>query len=192
MGHRLSLLVGLAFVDNAVLTRFLGLYPILAMRARLADAMALGLAMVSIVVLSAAACAALDAYVLRSLDLESLSLVAFMLVIASLAATAALVLRAVDRLRFERVKTELPLLTANCAALGVVLGATALQRSVLAATFDALAASVGFLVVLALLTALRERLDDAAVPARLRGAPIQLVTAGLLSLAFAGLQGLGA
>jgi len=192
MGHRLSLLIGLAFVNNAVLTRFLGLYPILAMRTQLADSMVLGLAMVSIVVAAAAACAALEAHVLRALGFESLSLVAYMIVIASLAGAATLALRALDRLRFERIKAEMPLLTANCAALGVVLSATAVQRSVLGATLDALAAAVGFLVVLALLCALRERLDDAAVPARLRGAPILLVTAGLLSLAFAGLQGFGA
>jgi len=189
MGQRLQYLVGLVLVDNAVLTRFLGLYPILALRARLEDAMALAVAMVAIVVVAAATCAALDAYAVRPLGIESPALVVDMFVIAALASIATLALRAADLARFERVKAELPLLTANCAALGVVLSTARAQASIATATIDALATSVGFLVVFALLTALRERLDEARIPARLRGAPILLVTAALLSLAFAGFQG---
>jgi len=184
------LLIGAVLANNFVLTQLLGVCPLFAGN-RLDNAWALALATAFVLTLSAAASHLIEHFVLAPLDLEYLRLVAFIVIIAALVQAVAYVIRAIDPVLHQVLGIYLPLVTTNCAVLGVALLASNRHLSLFATIAYALGAAFGFTLVITMFAALRERLDEARIPAPFRGAPIQLMTAGLMSLAFMGFKGIG-
>jgi len=174
-----------------VLVQFLGLCPFVGVTRRLDDAFAMGLATALVMTLAAAICHLLERLVLVPLALEAFSLIVYIFVIAALVQSVELLIRAVSPLLHQVLGIYLPLITTNCAVLGLVL----LARREVLGFFDTLVyaagVAVGFTLVMTVFAALRERFAESRIPAPFRGAPLVLITAGLLSLAFMGFQGIG-
>ena len=184
------LLIGAVLANNFVLTQMLGVCPLFA-DGRLDNAWALALATAFVLTLSAAASHLIEHFVLAPLDLEYLRLVAFIVVIAALVQAVTYAIRAIDPVLHQVLGIYLPLVTTNCAVLGVALLASSRHLSLFATIAYALGAAFGFTLVITMFAALRERLDETRIPGPFRGAPIQLMSAGIMSLAFMGFKGIG-
>lgn len=190
MGELALILVGALLVNNFVLAQFLGLCPFLGATRSLGTALALGLATTFVLSLSATLCHIVHQELLAPLGLEWLKLVAFIVLIAGLVQGVELYLRAASPVLHRSLGIYLPLITTNCSVLGVALLSLGQGLSLAGTVVFSLGAAAGFALVMVLFGALRERLQGADVPAPLRGAPIALISAGLMSLGFMGFAGL--
>lgn len=191
MADYLLLLVGTVLVNNVVLTKFLGLCPFMGTSRRLDNAIGLALATGLVLTLTSGLCWLVTRWLLEPLGLEYLRTLAFILVIAASVQFTETVLRATAPVLYQALGIFLPLITSNCAVLGVALLNTWAQRSLFEAMLAGFGAAAGFGLVLLLFAAARERLEAAPVPGPFRGVPIALVTAGLMALAFMGFAGMG-
>jgi electron transport complex protein RnfA len=190
MSDWLMLLLGTALVNNVVLVKFLGLCPFMGVSRRIDSATGMGLATTFVLTLASALTWVLEHALLVPFDLGYLRLLSFILVIA---ATVQFVEMAVKKNAPELYKVlgiYLPLITTNCAVLGVALLNAQEGAGFVRSVGYGFGSAAGFTMVLVLFAGLRERLELARVPAAFSGAPIGFVTAGLLSLAFMGFAGL--
>ena len=176
--------------NNFVLAMFLGLCPFIGVSARLNTALPMGAA-TTFVMLVASFCAYGLNYLVTTFELEFLRLISYIVVIASAVQLVEMVLKKYSPALFRALGIYLPLITTNCAILGVALFQTAREYSFLQSLVFAIAAGVGFTLALMLMAGLRERLNLAIVPNVVQGAALSLMLAGLLSLAFMGFAGLG-
>jgi Na+-translocating ferredoxin:NAD+ oxidoreductase subunit A len=190
MSELLQIALGAATVNNFVLARFLGLCPVLGAGSRRDSALGMSMATAVVLTITAGLCYLLDQWVLRPLDLSYLRIIAFILVIAGTVQLAEVVIRRRSPILHRRLGIYLPLITTNCAVLGVALLNSGAAQSLAGALALGLGAGLGFCVVMVLFAGLRERLAGAEVPAPFRGAGVALVTIGMLSLAFLGFSGL--
>ncbi|HEX5757335.1 MAG TPA: electron transport complex subunit RsxA [Arenimonas sp.] len=174
-----------------MLTKFLGLCPFMGVSRRLDAAYGMALATGFVLTLSAAVSWIVQHWLLGPLGLDYLRTLAFILVIASVVQFTELVLHRQSPRLYKVLGLYLPLITTNCAVLGVALLNVQARHSLLEALLYGFGAALGFGLVLVLFAAMRERLDAADVPKAWRGAPIALTTAGLMSLAFMGFAGMG-
>lgn len=184
------LLVGAVFVNNFVLVKFLGLCPFMGVSRRLDAAYGMALATGFVLTLSSALAWAVHHWLLLPLGLEYLRTLGFILVIAAVVQFTDLVLHRQSPRLYRVLGIYLPLITTNCAVLGVALLNVQATRGLFEAVLYGFGASLGFGLVLALFAAMRERLETADVPAAWRGAPVALATAALMSLAFMGFAGM--
>lgn len=189
MTELVLIVIAAALVNNFVLVQFLGLCPFLGASRRLEGAVGIGLATGFVLTLASALSYLVDRLLLMPLELEYLEIVAFILVIGAAVQFTELVLRASAPMLHRMLGLYVPLIASNCAVLGVALLNSRRSASLAEAIFFGAGAALGFGLVLALLSGLRERLDESSVPAAFRGVPITLVTAGLMSLAFYGFNG---
>lgn len=190
MSEYVILVLGAVLAGNFVLSRFLGICPFLGVSKRLDTAMGMSGAVVSVMTLASAATWLLERYVLRPCGLEALRTLMFILVIATLVQLVETVLRRFLPPLYRALGIYLPLITTNCAVLGVAVLNMQKGRAFLPSVVFAFAAGLGFGLALAIFAGLRERIDRANPPRAFRGVAIALVTAGLLSLAFMGFAGL--
>jgi electron transport complex protein RnfA len=190
MKHTLAILVSSLLVNNMVLVKFLGLCPLMGVSRRQNAALGMGLATTFVLTLSAVLSQAVDAYLLKPLGADYLRTIAFIVVIASVVQLAEQIIRKVQPLLHQVLGIYLPLITTNCAVLGVALLNTQSDNSMLDAFAYGLGSALGFSLVLFLFAGLRERLEAADVPRPFRGHAIGLITAGLVSVAFMGFAGL--
>lgn len=189
----LLLIVGAIFVNNFVLSRFLGCCPFLGVSKKISTALGMAGAVVFVMTAASAVTWCVDRFVLVPAGLESMRTIAFILVIASFVQVLELVIRKAIPKLYASLGIYLPLITTNCAVLGVALlnaRDTTLQASFPRSIVFSFSAAVGFGLALLLFAGLREKIDRADPPAAFRGIAIALVTAGLLSLAFMGFNGL--
>jgi electron transport complex protein RnfA len=184
------LLLGTVLVNNFVLAKFLGLCPFMGVSRRLDTAYGMALATAFVLTLSAGLSWMVQHWLLAPLALEHLRTLAFILVIAAVVQFTETVMRRQSPLLYRVLGIFLPLITTNCAVLGVALLNVQAMHSLFEAILHGFGAALGFGLVLVLFAAMRERLDAADVPASFRGAPIALVNAGLMALAFMGFAGL--
>lgn len=191
MGEPLSLLLGALLVNNFVLAQFLGLCPFFGSTRQYDTALAMGLATTFVLSLSAVLCHVIHVFVLEPLDLEYLRIIVFIVVVAGTVQFTELYIKATSRLLHQLLGIYLPLITTNCAVLGVALLAIDRNLTLVATLFQAIGAALGFSLVLTLFAALRERLEVIDAPAAMRGTPLLLISAGLMSLAFLGFTGIG-
>jgi len=192
MGDYLLIILGTALVNNVVLVKFLGLCPFMGVSSRLDSALGMGLATTFVLTLAAAASWLLESYVLAPLDLGFMRILTFILVIAAVVQFTEMAVRKMAPALYQVLGIFLPLITTNCAVLGVALLNVQEGQGFLASVLYGFGSALGFTLVLLLFAGLRERLALAAVPGAFAGAPIAFVTAGLLSLAFMGFAGLTA
>ena len=186
------LLVGAVFVNNFVLVKFLGLCPFMGVSRKLDAAYGMALATGFVLTLSSALAWVVHHWLLLPLGLEYLRTLGFILVIASVVQFTEIVMNRQSPRLYRVLGIYLPLITTNCAVLGVALLTVQARHSLLESIVYGFGASLGFGLVLVLFSAMRERLETADVPAAWRGTPVALATAGLMSLAFMGFSGMAA
>jgi len=184
------ILVSTVLVNNFVLVKFLGLCPFMGVSRKLETATGMGLATTFVLTLSAVCSYLVNEYLLAPLGLEYLQTIAFILVIAVVVQFTEMVVHKTSPLLYQVLGIFLPLITTNCAVLGVALLNTQAQHGFLESAVYGFGAAAGFSLVLILFAAMRERITVADVPVILRGPAIALITAGLMSMAFMGFSGL--
>jgi electron transport complex protein RnfA len=190
MESYLLILVSTVLANNFVLVRFLGLCPFMGVSGKFEGAVGMSVATMFVLTLSSMSSYLLNEYLLTPLGLEYLATLSFILVIAAVVQFTELLMRKTSPLLYRVLGIFLPLITSNCAVLGVALLNVQEQHNLLQSALYGFGASTGFGLVLISFSAMRERLADADVPVHFRGAPIALVTAGLMALAFMGFTGL--
>ena len=184
------ILLGTILVNNFVLVKFLGLCPFMGVSRKLETAMGMALATTFVLTLSSASSYIVNEYILAPLDIEFMRTIAFILVIAVVVQFTEMVVHKTSPLLYNVLGIFLPLITTNCAVLGVALLNIQEQHSFLQSLFYGFGAAVGFSLVLILFSAMRERISVADVPEVFQGTSIALITAGIMSLAFMGFNGL--
>lgn len=184
------ILVSTVLANNFVLVRFLGLCPFMGVSTKIEGAMGMAAATAFVLTLASVSSYLLSRYLLEPLGLEYLSTLSFILVIAVTVQLTETVMRKSAPLLYRILGIFLPLITSNCAVLGVALLNVQEQHNLLQSALYGFGAALGFGLVLVMFSAIRERLAFADVPVHFRGAPIGLVTAGLMALAFMGFTGL--
>jgi electron transport complex protein RnfA len=189
MGDLLWIFVSAMLVNNFTLVLFLGLCPFLGVTKKLGPALRMGGANIFVLLLTSLSVTFLNAYVLRSAPY--LRLIAFIVVIASLVQIVEMVVKKFSPSLFRELGIFLPLITTNCAILGLAIFQTNRAYTVLQGVSFALGAGLGLTLALTLMASIRERLDLADVPAVARGVSLVLIVAAGLSLAFMGFAGLG-
>jgi electron transport complex protein RnfA len=184
------ILVSTVLANNFVLVRFLGLCPFMGVSNKLEGAIGMSVATMFVLTLSSVTSYLLSAYLLRPMGLEYLSTLSFILVIAAVVQLTEMVMRKTSPLLYRILGIFLPLITSNCAVLGVALLNVQEQHNLLQSALYGFGAAAGFGGVLVMFAAMREKIAHADVPLHFRGAPIGLITAGLMALAFMGFTGL--
>ncbi|MGQ9658493.1 MAG: electron transport complex subunit RsxA [Thermochromatium sp.] len=184
------ILVGTVLVNNFVLVKFLGLCPFMGVSKKLETAAGMGLATTFVMTLSSVISWIINQFILVPLDIGYLRTISFILVIAAVVQFTETVMRKTSPLLYQLLGIFLPLITTNCAVLGVALLNQQSQHTLLESALYGLGAALGFSLVLALFAAIRERVAVSDVPKPFQGSAIALITAGLMSLAFMGFAGL--
>lgn len=190
MQEYLLILVSTILVNNFVLVKFLGLCPFMGVSRKLETAMGMGLATTFVLTLSSVCSYLLYEYLLIPMGIEYLRTIAFIVVIAVVVQFTEMMVHKTSPLLYRVLGIFLPLITTNCAVLGVALLNLQKQHGFLQSALYGFGAAVGFSLVLILFASMRERIDEADVPAPFKGNSIALITAGLMSLAFMGFAGL--
>ncbi len=185
------IIIATVLVNNFVLVKFLGLCPFMGVSTRVEPAAGMALATGFVLTLSSAVSYLAETRILVPFGLEYLRTLAFILVIACMVQFTEIMVRRLSPLLHRVLGIYLPLITTNCAVLGVALLNTRQAESFVQSVVYGLGAAAGFALVLVLFAGIRERLATAPVPAAFRGAAIGLVTAGIMSLAFMGFAGFG-
>jgi electron transport complex protein RnfA len=184
------ILVGAVLVNNFVLTQFLGLCPFMGVSGRVETAVGMSAATLLVLTLASACSYLLFHYLLVPLGVEYLRTIAFIVVIAAVVSATEMIMRKTSPLLHRVLGIFLPLITSNCAVLGVALLNINQSRSFAESVFYGFGAAAGFSLVLILFAAMREKLDSSDVPEPFRGPAIAMITAGLMSLAFMGFSGM--
>ena len=190
MKEYLLILISTVLVNNFVLVKFLGLCPFMGVSRKLETATGMALATTFVLTLSSASSYLVSEFLLVPLGLEYLRTITFILVIAVVVQFTEMFVHKTSPLLYQVLGIFLPLITTNCAVLGVALLNTQEQHNFMQSVFYGFGAAVGFSLVLILFAAMRERIAVADVPESFRGPAIALITAGLMSLAFMGFSGL--
>lgn len=190
MAEYALILISTVLVNNFVLVKFLGLCPFMGVSRKLETATGMGLATTFVLTLSSICSYLVNEYLLAPLGLEFLRTIAFILVIAVVVQFTEMVVHKTSPLLYQVLGIFLPLITTNCAVLGVALLNTQTEHGFLESAVYGFGAAAGFSMVLILFAAMRERIAVADVPTVFRGPAIALVTAGLMSMAFMGFTGL--
>ncbi|HHZ70219.1 MAG TPA: electron transport complex subunit RsxA [Methylococcaceae bacterium] len=189
MQDYLLILVSTILVNNFVLVKFLGLCPFMGVSRKLETAIGMGLATTFVLTLSSVCSYIANQYLLVPLGLEYLRTIVFIVVIAFVVQFTELVVHKTSPMLYQALGIFLPLITTNCAVLGVALLNVQTQNGFLQSALYGFGAAIGFSLVLVLFAALRERIELADIPLPFKGNAIALVTAGLMSMAFMGFAG---
>lgn len=190
MTEYLLIIVGTVWVNNIVLSQFLGLCPFMGVSRKLETAMGMGLATTFVLTVASISSYLLNEFVLAPFGLEYLRTISFILVIAAIVGFTEMAVRKTSPLLHNVLGIYLPLITSNCAVLGIALLNVQTSHNFIGSALYGLGSSLGFTLVLVLFAGIRERLDVADVPTPFKGSSIALVTAGLMALAFMGFSGL--
>lgn len=185
-----TLFIGLTFVNNVVLSKFYAVCPLLGVSKKPENALNMGYAVTFVIVVASAVTYALYHFVLKPAGLQYLDLITFILVIASLVQFVEMFLKKTSPAIYKAMGVYLPLITTNCAVLGVALDNISAGYNFVESIVAGLAVSVGFTIVIYVYATIRERLEIADVPESFKGTPIALITAGLMACAIAGIAGL--
>ena len=190
MAHYIFLFIGAVLVNNVVLVRILGMCPFLGVSKKLETAIGMGAATTFVLTLGSGTSYLIDHYLLMPLDMVYLRTLSFIVVIAAIVQLTELVLEKTMPVLHQVLGIYLPLITTNCAVLGVPLLSVAFKHNLMESLVFGFGCSVGFSLALVLFAGVRERLEGADTPIYFRGTPIALITGGIMSLAFMGFAGL--
>lgn len=182
--------VSAAFVNNVVLSQFLGLCPFLGVSKNMKSAAGMGVAVIFVITISSAVASLIYQFILVPFHIEYLRTIVFILVIAALVQFVEMFLKKVMPALHKTLGVYLPLITTNCAVLGVALNNVTDQYNFIESVINGVGTSVGFTIAIVILAGLREKMEDNDIPVPFRGMPIVLLTAGLMAIAFMGFSGL--
>lgn len=186
----LVLLISSSLVSNVVLSQFLGLCPFLGVSKKVKTAGGMGVAVIFVITLASAVAGVINQYVLIRFQVQYLDTIVFILVIAALVQFVEMFLRKAMPSLYEALGVYLPLITTNCAVLGVAINNEQAGYGILTGVVNGFATAVGFTISIVILAGIREKIEYNDVPKAFRGMPIVLLTAGLMSIAFVGFSGL--
>ncbi len=186
----LIILVSSSIISNVVLSQFLGLCPFLGVSKKVNTAVGMGSALVFVITLSSAVAGAIYKFILVPNDIAYLQTIVFILVIAALVQFVEMVLKKYMKSLYEALGVYLPLITTNCAVLGVALTNVQKEYGILTGMVNGFATALGFTIAIVILAGIREKMEYNDVPESFQGMPIVLITAGLMAIAFCGFSGL--
>ena len=185
-----AIIIGAIFVNNVVLAQFLGICPFLGVSSKVETSLGMGAAVTFVMALSAIVTWLIQTYVLVPLGIEYMQTIVFILVIAALVQRVEIVLKKVSPSLYQALGIFLPLITTNCAVLGVAILMIQKEFSLLQGVVYNVATAVGFALALVIFAGLRERIEFEEAPKAFQGVPIALITASILAMAFMGFSGL--
>ena len=184
------IMISAIFINNFVLSRFLGICPFLGVSKQVETAVGMGVAVTFVMALASAITYVVQYSILDPLDLGYLQTIAFILIIAALVQLVEMIIKKSSPSLYQALGVYLPLITTNCAVLGVALINIQNEYNFIETIFNGVGAALGFTLAIVLFAGLRERLETSAVPKALEGFPIALLTAGLMAIAFLGFSGM--
>ena len=190
MKELLVILIASSLVNNVVLSQFLGLCPFLVVSKKTETATGMGVAVIFVITLASAVAGAIYQFVLVPFDIAYLQTIVFILVIAALVQFVEMFLKKFIPGLYQSLGVYLPLITTNCAVLGVALTNVQKNYGILTGVVNGFATAVGFTISIVILAGIREKLTYNDIPESFQGMPIVLVTAGLMAIAFCGFSGL--
>ena len=191
MNAVLTILIGSIFVNNFAMSRFYGICPFLGVSKKLETAFGMGMAVTFVMAVASLVAYLVNTFLLIPLEIEYLQTIAFILVIAVLVQIVEMAIKKMSPGLYQALGVYLPLITTNCAVLGVVLQNTQNSYDFITSVVYGITGGIGFLIAIVLFASVRERLDvTMECPKAFEGFPIALITAGLLALAFMGFSGL--
>ena len=186
----LIILISSSLVSNVVLSQFLGLCPFLGVSKKTETAAGMGTAVIFVITLASAVAGVIYRYILVPFDLTYLQTIVFILVIAALVQLVEMFLKKFMKSLYQALGVYLPLITTNCAVLGVALTNVQKNYGILTGIVNGFATAVGFTISIVILAGIREKMEYNDIPESFKGMPIVLITAGLMAIAFCGFSGL--
>ena len=185
-----AIIIGAILVNNVVLAQFLGICPFLGVSSKVETSLGMGAAVTFVMSLTAVVAWCIQTYVLVPLGIEYMQTIVFILVIAALVQMVEIILKKISPSLYQALGIFLPLITTNCAVLGVAILLVQKEFNLVESVVYATSTAVGFALALVIFAGLRERLELNDVPKGVRGVPIALITASMLAMAFMGFAGL--
>lgn len=186
----IGIIISSVFVNNFVLSRFLGICPFLGVSKKVETALGMGLAVTFVMALAGIATYMVQNYLLIPFGLEFMQTIFFILVIATLVQAVEMFIKKASPSLYKSLGVFLPLITTNCAVLGASLLNIQNEYTLVETVVNSIAAALGFTLAIVLFAGIRERLELSNIPEALKGFPIALISAGLMSIAFLGFAGL--
>lgn len=186
----LIILISSSLVSNVVLSQFLGLCPFLGVSKKTSTAAGMGTAVIFVITLASAVAGVIYKYILTPFDLTYLQTIVFILVIAALVQFVEMFLKKFMKSLYQALGVYLPLITTNCAVLGVALTNVQKNYGILTGIVNGFATALGFTISIVILAGIREKMEYNDIPESFKGMPIVLITAGLMAIAFCGFSGL--
>ena len=190
MKELILILIASALVNNVVLSQFLGLCPFLGVSKKTKTAASMGAAVIFVIMIASAVTYAVHYQILVPLGMEYMQTIVFILVIAALVQMIEMMLKKVSPAIYSALGVYLPLITTNCAVLGVAITNIQDGSTFTESMMNSLGTSVGFLIAIVIMAGIRERLEGNDIPKAFQGMPIVLITAGLMAIAFCGFAGI--
>jgi len=185
-----GLMISASLVNNVVLSQFLGLCPFLGVSKKTDTALGMGAACIFVITMASLVCSIIYKFILAPLDISYLKTIVFILVIAMLVQFVEMILKKFVVSLYQALGVYLPLITTNCAVLGVALNNVTDGYSILQSTVCGFATAVGFTIAIVILAGLREKMEYNDIPAPFKGMPLVLLTSGLMAIAFTGFSAL--
>ena len=185
-----AIIIGAIFVNNVVFAQFLGICPFLGVSSKVDTSIGMGAAVTFVMALSSIVAWSIQEFILVPFQIEYMQTIVFILVIAALVQMVEIILKKVSPSLYQALGIFLPLITTNCAVLGVAILMIQKEYNLLQSFVFSVATAIGFAMALVIFAGLRERLELDGVPAALKGNPIALITAAILAMAFMGFSGL--
>ena len=186
----ISIIITAIFVNNIVFSQFLGICPFIGVSKRISSATGMGAAVTFVIALATVATWLLQEYLLVPLELQYMQTIVFILVIAFLVQMLEIIMKKVMPSLYQALGVFLPLITTNCAVLGVAITVVQRQYSLLESITYSISTAIGFALALVIFAGIREQLELTNVPKAMRGVPIALISAGLRAMAFMGFSGI--
>lgn len=190
MREILLILIGSALVSNVVLSQFLGLCPFLGVSKNVKTAAGMGFAVIFVITIASAITSLIYEFILVPAKIQYLQTIVFILVIAALVQLVEMILKKYSPALYSALGVFLPLITTNCAVLGVALINVQKSYSFVNSVVNGIGTAIGFLIAIVIIAGIRERIEFNDIPESFKGTPIVLITAGLMAIAFFGFSGL--
>lgn len=188
--HYIMLAISAALINNVCLSQFMGICPFLGVSKKIDTAAGMGGAVIFVMTIASAVTSAIYTLALVPLKLEYLNTIVFILVIAALVQFVEMFMKKAMPALYKALGVYLPLITTNCAVLGIAISNVQDGLNIVESILNGFFSAVGFAIAIVILAGLREKIEDSDVPESFKGAPITLITAGLMAIAFMGLSGL--
>lgn len=190
IGNIIVIAIGSSLISNVVLSQFLGLCPFLGVSKKVKTAAGMGGALIFVITMSSLVSGLIYKFILKPLNIEYLKTIVFILIIAALVQFVEFFLKKYMKSLYQALGVYLPLITTNCAVLGVAINNVNLEYDILTGVVNGFATAAGFAISIIILAGLREKMEYNNIPKYMKGMPIVLVTAGLMAIAFCGFSGL--